>query len=146
MHTHTIGGNFATPVYRMDGALVATSAADLWDEVIANPINISETGEFPSFVAVWTGTTTTGAGVAGSRLGQSGVGAMGSVFGADGSWVQWQLTSAAFGLPLYRISDILTVPDAVPEPGGFMLIGGGLFLLWGVRKRRATTSQGGTIH
>jgi hypothetical protein len=48
------------PIFRVDGALVASGGPDLWDGAIAAPINVSETGIDVTSIIVWTGTTTAG--------------------------------------------------------------------------------------
>ncbi len=44
----------------MDGRLIATSSADLWDGTIGNPINRTERNEAIAHAWVWTGTAASG--------------------------------------------------------------------------------------
>jgi hypothetical protein len=44
VNTQTLDSDTSRPIYRLDGAQVATSYGDLWDGSIANPINVNEQG------------------------------------------------------------------------------------------------------
>jgi len=121
-------------IYRIDGALVATSGADLWDGSLLNPINRTElnvgvpAGDETN-TWVWTGTLSTGAGGGANALGPSGSGA---IYGrANRTTASWVTTDAS--LPrsdqfrLYAYSSVLTVPGGaapVPEPGSILVLAG----------------------
>jgi len=121
-------------IYRIDGALVATSGADLWDGSILNPINRTElnvgvpAGDETN-TWVWTGTFSNGGNGGVNALGPSGSGA---IFGrANRTTASWVTTDAS--LPrsdqfrLYAYSSVLTVPTGaspVPEPGSLLILAG----------------------
>jgi len=122
-------------LYRIDGALVATSGADLWDGSILNPINRTESnGSIPAgdsiSTSVWTGTLSSGGNGGVNALGSTG--ASGAIYGlantTDSSWVaedSWLPRSDQFRL--YAYSSVLTVPTGaapVPEPGSLLILAG----------------------
>ncbi len=132
------------PILLMDGStIVANNYADLWDGEIAHIINQTETGGPPtSHLWAFTGTYLDGTvcdpalyPTAGHGLDASGEVAQG--FGGDTTqwiWRQWTSDPAATVLPMYGMSEKLTV---VPEPSTFVLAALGLFGLVGfVRRRR----------
>jgi hypothetical protein len=135
-------------IYRIDGALVATSGADLWDGSIANAINLTESGgAIPggstTASRVWTGTTSNGAGHPSFSLG-SAVGSQ-SLFGnaneTDSNWVLLSTAARTQELRVYGYSSVLTVPAAtlspVPEPSTLVIMAGlGVLGLAGRRLRR----------
>ena len=121
-------------IYRIDGALVATSGADLWDGTILNPINRTElNGSIPAGTPtstwVWTGTFSNGGNGGVNALGPSSSGA---IYGlANNTNSQWISEDAS--LPrsdqfrLYAYSSVLTVPGGaapVPEPGSLLILAG----------------------
>lgn len=60
VNTQTQATDTSRPIYRLDGALVATSYADLWDGSILVPINRTQVDNILQFGASWTGTDTLG--------------------------------------------------------------------------------------
>jgi hypothetical protein len=48
------------PIYLLDGTLIASSNADLWDGTLAAPIDITEAGTQATPSLVWTGTSLSG--------------------------------------------------------------------------------------
>lgn len=131
-----IGGNFSAPVYNLNGELVATGAADLWNGSIAHSIHFDENGDERSRV-VWTGTFLDGTGQAAKRLGEERP--MNGLSSAANHW--WVSECSGCYLPaesrsFYGISGILTVPEApVPEPSSLGLVALALAGLV-VRRRR----------
>lgn len=113
-------------IFRLDGALVASSNADLWDGSIGAEIStfengefINPTGAFPS-PSVWTGTNADGysAGifVLGGSIHASIIGVIG--FGGGDDWIVWDSDTKTSLKSVYAISGVLTV---VPEPGSMVL-------------------------
>lgn len=73
-----------SPVYRVDGLLVANSGADLWDGSTLIPINRDEFG-VTSNQPVWTGTLSTGSTLAGAVLGSLGSVLFGQSYATGGA-------------------------------------------------------------
>lgn len=106
------------PIYRVDGVSVATSYADLWDDSILNPIEITEHGALLT-ATPWTGTSGSGAVITSKALGVSGSSARGNTTLTDSSWIADVSASVGNTHSLYAISGTLT---AVPEPSAFLCI------------------------
>ena len=114
--------------YQLDGLLVASNNADLWDGLISASINRNQLGLATS-AAVWTGTHHTGV-VSLNPLGDSDVPPF-SQFGATAaigpSWVNFGSSNINDGVgdlaPLYAISGVLTAPGLapVPEPSSLVI-------------------------
>jgi hypothetical protein len=140
VNTQTQATDTSRPIYRLDGALVATSYADLWDGSIGVPINLTELDSLrtnPPDCCVWTGTLSSG--TSSSELGRNPT-TFGRFDRTGGDWVadRFPCDLGAFALPLYGISSVLTVPTpvAVPEPSsllGFITLGG--LMLGGVARK-----------
>ena len=115
-------GDPTSPIYRLDGAPVANSEADLFDASIANPVNLTEIGTTYAYQHVWTGTWDNGTaweplggGMTGTQSGE-GLAADGVT---AGSWIAiGGVLNISSSLPLYAISPELTV---VPLPGAVLL-------------------------
>ena len=100
----------SVPIYRLDGAQVATGNLDLWDGSIMAPISLTETLGAPNINAPYTGTNTTG--VAWYPLGGNPL-ACGQTGNTDSTWIaftQWGRPRS--GYPIYAMSGIFIV-----EPG-----------------------------
>jgi hypothetical protein len=151
VNTQTQATDTSRPIYRLDGALVATSYTDLWDGFIGYPINVTESGTSIAGTpgtAVWTGTLQDGTSP-GSQLGSLGEVSVRGFVGfvpdtevpvVDFRWVNSGGESSANFLPVYGISSVLTVPTAppaaTPEPSsllGFITLGG--LMLGGVARK-----------
>ena len=140
-----VGGVFNTPLYLLDGILVANGSADLWDGSISHQIDEDENGFILARgVRVWTGTYFDGSGTPNAYpLGSSGAG----VNGAGGVWVGvssersdiWVSAGAGLSTALnnyYGISSAITVGAATPEPSSLVYSILGIFIL-AVRTRTA---------
>lgn len=102
------------PIFRLDGVLVASSNADLWDGSLSARIYTIETGD-PTNLLVWTGTTAGGTNAGLFALGGDFDGSIMGLasYGVGDDWVNYDSDSKAFLKSVYAISGVLTV---VPEP------------------------------
>ena len=146
LNTLTQASDTSVPIYRVDGAQVATGNSDLWDGTIQSPIAVDEGGNSQVGRTVWTGTSSDGStflapGPSGF-LGSSTV-RVGSTNNLNAKWVSDKSDGVGFGSSarLYGISSIVTVPTATatPEPSSLLsfITLGGLILggaVRGVRK------------
>ncbi len=125
------------PVYRIDGTMVATGFADMWDAQILVEINQNQWSNAYSG-HVWTGSYANGfgvnthpiykfggpwvlgfyGGVPTQRLAQLGA----TNQGETDPWIfrEFFTASIASKYPLYALSDLLVVPAPVPEPSSFV--------------------------
>ena len=143
------GGAYADAgIYRLDGAVVATGNADLWDGAVLVPINLTATGGAP--VHLWARTGSTRIGTASPDPGPIKGGAYYGPLGGTGNLQQgsggdptnqwicpveggWIGDPGTVALPMYALSSPLAVIDgvvtSVPEPMTLALLGlGGLLL------------------
>ncbi len=124
------------PVYNPQGVEVASTG--LYTATLLNPI---EPGPpFPNFV--WTGSNSIGVGyLPGYTLG-GGSDPAGAIIGAadatDSGWAEFNLTGINVSLPLYGLSDPITVP--APEPSTVALAVAGLFTWVAAGLRRHTAA------
>jgi hypothetical protein len=144
-----IGGSSNVPIYLLDGTLVATGTADLFDGSIAAPIWLDENGNIQA-MNVWTGSLSDGTVNPGFGLGctlatcsQGGTGIdttpeVGVSLRADSVWLDAGPGVGSQNGSLYGISDPITVPGAAPEPSSFLLLAGAMALLAWRRRRRAS--------
>ena len=136
----------AGPVYRLDGVLLATGEADMFDGTLNAPLNISQYGDLVSTgtgdggIDVWTGTTNSGLAVPNQYLGASG---WTTTLGASTETLHWLVYGSAFpnyasNFPMFGISGPLVVPNStVPEPAStLVLLSVGLTSLVAARRRR----------
>jgi hypothetical protein len=135
VNTQTRATDTSRPIYRLDGALIATSYADLWDGSIRDTLNVTEVDSVSSG-RVWTGTSASGLTV--GALG-AGFSVLYGIRDRIDLWVNNGDLVASNGLSLYGISSVLAVPTATtttPEPSsllGFITLGG--LILGGVARK-----------
>lgn len=106
------------PIYRVDGSLVATSEADLFDGSLDVPLSLDELGNtVPTNLNVWTGTNSSGGSVLGENCGgnfssnaSSQSGWVGSPGSTGSNWTSASSRSCNLTGRLYGISPALTVP------------------------------------
>lgn len=132
-NTGTNAAGDDVPIYMLDGTLVATGNADLWDGDLITGINLDEnlntvTGR------VWTGSFTDGTDINDFELGSGNLARYGSSGDQFGSWVFEAVGASGLSENFYGLSDTLTV--AVPEPATASLLLLSSVGLIGFRRRR----------
>ncbi len=110
----------SSPIYKLNGVLIATSGADLWDGNIASPLDINELMN-TLVTAAWTGTDSNG--VTNNPLGTATPSAGVSNF-TNATWMIGFGAGNNNNLALYAISETMTVP--APEPATMAVLGVGL--------------------
>jgi hypothetical protein len=149
-NTNPFTDGSGVPIYNLGGQLVVNNYVELWDGVLAdagisNPISFTESGSTALNRPVWTGTKWDGTemlfqgctvGLGRASCTSSGDVSLGSPFGTNFDWIWNGLGIKLDQLPLYAISDVLTVPSAVPIPPALWLFGSGLLGLVGVARRK----------
>ncbi|MCX6996375.1 MAG: autotransporter-associated beta strand repeat-containing protein, partial [Kiritimatiellaeota bacterium] len=108
-HTSTGTGDASYPIYRLDGTLVATGNADLWDGTLAASISVNESGN-PLSTMVWTGTKSDGTIDGDWYLGDTGGGwrYYGNSADTAGTWTQNLGQDGVTLHSLYGISLVIT--------------------------------------
>lgn len=135
-----IGGPNGTPIYRLDGTLVANGTADLFDGSILAAIFTTEL-DAPSYGSAWTGTQADGTqyGVV-FPLG-SDLPGMGVSYITDDRWIGYTRGDPLDLRPLYGISDVLYAPGT-PEPQSVVLfLSGGFALIFAARRSARQRSE-----
>jgi len=135
-------GQSASPVYLADGTLVtsSTTGTGLWSGSLQNPIDEDLSGSLHKFLAVLTGTTTSGV-ASSDPLGNFSSITIGDSGETNKDWVQGVAIPSFLSERMYGISQVLTV---VPEPSSFVLAGTaiiGISIFGSSRKRRVQARQ-----
>ncbi len=130
------------PVYNLGGQNVATGFTDMWDGNLNNPINFDQSGNLLNNL-VYTGSNSDGTAhplfPLGSLNGNTVVGFSGST---GSNWIVTGAVNYNAPLPLYALSDPITVPfpapvAAIPEPSTLSILAAGLGIAGWWRRRRA---------
>ena len=122
------------PLYTVDGTKVSTG--NLWSGTLLSPINRYIDGSTHNYGA-YTGTKADG--TKSNPVGPVGTDwtNIGLSNATNSQWIAWTQADPVSLRNLYGISDVLTVPAAVPEPSTVMLVGlGGLAALGYSFKRK----------
>lgn len=137
-NTQTTG--VGVPIYLLNNTRLVDDYVDLWDGSVDIPIDITETADNRGFAFVWTGSTT-----GGQRDPDYAVGSstwftkVGRTVDTDSYWCRVGTSRQDNNYSIYALSSLLTVQDAIPEPGSLMLAAMGVsVVLVGhvVRRRR----------
>jgi hypothetical protein len=108
-----------SPIFTLDGAMIAVDNAGLWSGSLLSPLEISQTGSGTPPGSVWTGSDATG--VASNPLGLAPQPNTGVMLLTDTGWMDYSPIPQVLDLPLYAMSGVLTVP--APEPSSLVLAG-----------------------
>tara|TARA_R110002110_G_scaffold375874_1_gene585682 strand:+ start:353 stop:1084 length:732 start_codon:yes stop_codon:yes gene_type:complete len=138
-------GNTGVPIFLLNNTMLAAHYDDLWDGTVLNPLEITEDGSphvspFP-FSFVWTGTFTDGTN-SDPTLALGGTFVIGALTGnptvtSGFGWIEAFPSNIENEYSLYAMSDILTAPTTIAEPGVLALFGIGVAGLMITRRRRA---------
>jgi hypothetical protein len=120
-------GVTGSPIFLSNGLEVAVidDAEGLWNNGnLVNPINVDLLQQTISS-SVWTGTTpygyTEGEYALGNLLSDDGTVYSGDSLSRTSTWITNTRNKVAFPLPLYGVSQVLTVPSANPEPSSIWM-------------------------
>jgi hypothetical protein len=126
------------PVYNLNGELVATGYADLWDGSIVNPISHDENGVQIVGATPWTGATSNGTRPGGAGWLGSYKTHVGNTSDTDSGWIHDNVVHEnpdPSYLPLYGLSEPLTLDiPPVAEPAGLGVLS---LAALAMRKRRS---------
>ena len=110
----TAGGALGVPIFLLSDTLVAISNDDLWNGPIPTTFSITETGHPSGAVTPWTGTASDGTEDVGLGLGSFPNATLGSTSSVTLTWVDATTEATPTEHPFYALSDVLTIPPAVP--------------------------------
>ena len=136
-NTGTANLSDATPIYDLQGLLVAAGNADLWDGYINSPIKYTQNGTI-IVDEILTGSFADGTGQVGNELG-SGRPRYGCNNNPNlNAWIFCSLTFPSYSKHFYAMSEVLITPPVIPEPSSLILLGAGMAGIAAVqwRKRR----------
>lgn len=119
------------PVYLLDGTTkVADGFADMWDNYLDAPIDITQMGDHLPSTMVWSGTHPgVPGGVTPYELGTLYGGPnpnsmVGNTAYSDSRWASWAIQKQFLHYKLYALSNVLTAPtlgDPIPEPASVVV-------------------------
>ena len=122
------------PVYNLQGELLASDFADMWDGALASAVNYDEHAlAIIPFHHVWTGSRSDGTAYSGRELGQFATAEIGDLKRSDGGWIETSNASPLVRFHLYGLSESLVVvlePSALAIQAciGISLVPAGRFL------------------
>lgn len=136
-------GPTGVPIFLLNDTKLVDDYDDLWDGFIDVQLNILENGNIGTNILVWTGTQIIGLANTVASLGRSAP-SVGLTNRRGPFWIARGDSNSTRSLPLYGLSDILTVDGAmvtIPAPGPLYLLALGLFGLGFARRRAAKTAS-----
>ena len=138
-NTNTNPSSTGSPIYLLSGIRIALNNSDLWDAIIAAPINFSSSGTtLPNSTPVFTGTDSAGLAFTFSTPADFALGTTSPVFavvdGTAAPWVASSNQSATTPAHFYSVSSVITVAP-VPEPSEALLITLGLVICVSLHRR-----------
>lgn len=133
-----IGGPNPTPIYRLDGTLVANGTADMFDGSILAGIVVTELDTVNNNTA-WTGTQADGIQYGGIWPLGSDLPGVGVTWITDDRWIAYSRADPNDLRPMYGISEVLYAPGT-PEPQSLVLFGSGALVLLLAAKRARHTA------
>ena len=126
------------PVYLVNGTMIATGFADMWDGSLNSPINYDQHMELRSDFA-WTGSTSIGIGFDSFEVGSPSdlqMALIGTSTTQGSSWIEFTQLGQANHSLIYALSSKLTVPTVVPEPASLVVLTGLALAGTGIRRKR----------
>lgn len=131
VHTGTDAANFpGLPIFLLNDIKLVDNYLDLWDGSVDVAFGIDQHGNARATSSVWTGTTSAGntcsSPVCGLGDPQPG---SGWNFVTSAGWILSNIQSPGFLLPMYAISEVLTVPVPEASPMALLTLGFAALLL-----------------
>jgi hypothetical protein len=142
--TDTDPSTTGVPIVKVDGTRIADDNTGLWSGFLKDPLAINQFGQDQTANSsfAWTGTSFAGNALVSSTdfLGAQTPG-YGEISSQIPDWIQSPKTNTqpldnSTPLPLYAISGVIRVPNAVPEPDCLVLFGLGVAGLGWCRRRK----------
>jgi hypothetical protein len=125
-------GAFNVPVFRLNGAMIASSSADLWDGLLTNTVLNDEFGHDHNY-PTWTGTGINGLATA------NPVGSATPTYGLsdywNSGWIDYQTANNTTEYSLYGLSSVI-IFQPVPEPSTWLMLVSGTWLACRLRRKR----------
>mgnify|MGYP007059403780 FL=1 len=105
------GGANDVPIFRLDGNQIANNNADLFDDLILNPINVDELGNPVGDQTVFTGSFTDGTLSGVQSFGAGATTLVGSSAATDGDYIFGTIADSDTAQRFYALSGVLTIPE-----------------------------------